>query len=150
MTEDILIEETQPRNILYFQAPTEDAFMSALDAFCDGEDIPRFPLEDEEGERRVPSAAFPDNLRVDFVVITNLVDTPAVIDIDGDIVTPAVTRGWHLNMKFTPTGGDNSMRDKAVLWFNNVPTPTAPSSTVSSTPGNVALLEPSSPKWVWA
>lgn len=92
---------------LFFRVASLPDFMDDLDAFCDANGYPRLTQTDDEGNRTLPTEVTQDHTRYDFDYINDLVGVPAELDSDGNVVSPAIMRGPHINVRISLLpGGD--------------------------------------------
>ena len=85
-----------------FRVASFDAFAADLDGFTAAMGYEPLTQANGQGNRAVlPGATFQDLLRFDFDLIDNLVIVDAVLDGSGNVVTPPVTKGPHVNAKAT-------------------------------------------------
>jgi hypothetical protein len=80
-----------------FRVASLAAFAADLDGFTQA--MGYQPLT--QGGAVLPGAIFQDKLRFDFDLIDNMVTVDAVLDGSGNVVTPPVTKGPHVNAKAT-------------------------------------------------
>lgn len=99
-----------PLTELWFAAPSESVFMDDLDKFCDEAGFPRLPLEDEEGNRRLPDMCVTGTTRIDFSVIADLEGKPGTYDAEGNQTVAPVMRGWHCNVTLSEAGGNDTTK----------------------------------------
>ena len=105
---------------LYFAAPSLAAFQADMGAFTADNGWPNVAVSAD-----IPS--FTGSSRIDFIIIPNLVAIPAVVGVNGNIVTAAVTRGWHCNARLSegrpnaPTGAFVQVGMMAAAWFLDHP-----------------------------
>ena len=90
----------------YFQCKDLDSFIADLDALSNFAGIPPLTITGDKGEELLPQCVIiNDKIRVDFDWIDDLVGVPPVLDASGNVVTPAIMRGPHCNMRIAVMPG---------------------------------------------
>lgn len=137
-----------------FRVTSFAAFAADLDGFTAAFGYEPLTQDDGAGGRMVlPGAAFQDLLRFDFDLIDNMVTVAAVLDGNGNVVTPAVTKGPHVNAMATMLPGADPAAATAALatlgarlagFFAALPVTSYDAGAHSwhTTPAGTALIDP--------
>lgn len=83
-----------------FRVASFGAFAGDLDGFTQAMGYEPLTRDIGEDDRAIlPGAVFQDLLRFDFDLIDDLVTADAVLDGEGNVVTPPATKGPHVNAR---------------------------------------------------